>query len=413
MKGAGIILLIAAALIAGCENHIPGVSAPNPPVPDPLSNTSPLTAEMQRRTEGVFIVEQGREDFGDSVVLKWNAGYCSLFAGKNSAYCVMQCGHNDSAVVFSGFWRFAQSEYTGTMTFSAEAAAADCILHGEGTAESVTLRGLFGDGNKPPWKPVTLRFKRALTRRPEGFYIIGHRGGGRNIDRLPVSENTCEMIRYSERLGANAVEIDVQCTKDGVPVLFHDQYLTTRLVNEDYMTGKVSDYTLAQLKTLCTLKNGERIPTLREALQTAIEQTHHRLVWLDIKAYGIVATVAAVQREYIELARQQRRDIEIVMGLAEDAPYNEYMRLAPTERPPALCEFDEPRVIESGAVIWAPRWSRGLLNDRIAAMKARGVRVFTWTVDLEDLIHTFFTESDPDGMLSNYPAMVAYEYYTH
>jgi glycerophosphoryl diester phosphodiesterase len=59
-----------------------------------------------------------------------------------------------------------------------------------------------------------------------------------------------------------AIELDVHLTKDGVPVVFHDETLT-RLTDAN---GKVSDYILKSLKSLRLQGTDQDIPTLQEVL---------------------------------------------------------------------------------------------------------------------------------------------------
>ncbi|MEU9288911.1 glycerophosphodiester phosphodiesterase [Streptomyces sp. NPDC048275] len=49
---------------------------------------------------------------------------------------------------------------------------------------------------------------------------VAHRG-----DPYRVRENTIDSLRSALQLGADAVEIDVRTTRDGVPVLLHDETL--------------------------------------------------------------------------------------------------------------------------------------------------------------------------------------------
>lgn len=64
------------------------------------------------------------------------------------------------------------------------------------------------------------------------------------------------------------IELDVQLTKDGIPVVIHDE--TIDRVTEK--KGWVKDYTLKELKELTVLKNkfpeysAAKIPTLEEVL---------------------------------------------------------------------------------------------------------------------------------------------------
>ncbi|MFB7610818.1 glycerophosphodiester phosphodiesterase [Streptomyces gardneri] len=94
---------------------------------------------------------------------------------------------------------------------------------------------------------------------------VGHRG-----DPYRVRENTLPSITSAIERGADAVEVDVRLTKDGVPVLLHDDTLK-RLWGHDRPLSALS---YEQLRALTY----DGVPTLREALLTAGE---HRLM-LDL-----------------------------------------------------------------------------------------------------------------------------------
>ncbi|CAM5595997.1 glycerophosphoryl diester phosphodiesterase [Streptomyces avidinii] len=85
---------------------------------------------------------------------------------------------------------------------------------------------------------------------------VGHRG-----DPYRVRENTLPSIRSAFARGADAVEIDVRMTRDGVPVLLHDADLR-RLWGYDV---RLDEVTAPQLKEL----TGGGVPTLRDALMAA------------------------------------------------------------------------------------------------------------------------------------------------
>lgn len=100
----------------------------------------------------------------------------------------------------------------------------------------------------------------------DGFLVIGHRGA-----RAYYPENTMPSFRGALEKGAEMIELDVQLSKDGVPVVFHDAGLK-RCTNG---RGRVSDYTLEELRQLDAGSwfahrfAGTRIPTLREVLSFA------------------------------------------------------------------------------------------------------------------------------------------------
>ncbi len=74
------------------------------------------------------------------------------------------------------------------------------------------------------------------------------------------------MIKKTPEFGSTGIEIDVRLTKDGVPVLYHDNTLNLRETQKSGLTGPIENYTYDQLSTFVRLVHGEKIPTLREAL---------------------------------------------------------------------------------------------------------------------------------------------------
>jgi glycerophosphoryl diester phosphodiesterase len=73
---------------------------------------------------------------------------------------------------------------------------------------------------------------------PRPFQIIAHRGAS-----AYAPENTLPAFRRARELGAVEVELDVQLTSDDQVILFHDATLDRKTA----MTGRVRDYTLAEL----------------------------------------------------------------------------------------------------------------------------------------------------------------------
>ena len=90
------------------------------------------------------------------------------------------------------------------------------------------------------------------------FYGFVHRGG----DEVKT-ENTLEAFEYSSNLGFIFIETDVQSTKDGHVVIFHDSTLK-RMAGID---KRIKDLSLNELKEI-ELINGGRVPLLCEALDS-------------------------------------------------------------------------------------------------------------------------------------------------
>lgn len=93
--------------------------------------------------------------------------------------------------------------------------------------------------------------------------ILAHRG-----NRVAAPENTLAAFRAVAATGADGVELDVQLSADGAPVVIHDETLDRTTDG----AGAVRDHTLAALRALDAGRwfgeafAGERIPTLAEVL---------------------------------------------------------------------------------------------------------------------------------------------------
>lgn len=88
------------------------------------------------------------------------------------------------------------------------------------------------------------------------FAVVAHRGASKY-----EPENTLRALKKAIEMGADIVEVDVRLSKDGVPIVIHDETLD-RTTNG---SGRVFDYTVEQLRKL-DAGLGERIPLLSEVL---------------------------------------------------------------------------------------------------------------------------------------------------
>ena len=102
--------------------------------------------------------------------------------------------------------------------------------------------------------------------RKDHIPVLGHRG---ICHKFP--ENTLVSFRSAINLGVDLIEFDVNITKDGVPVVIHDNNIARTSDHE----GLTRDYTLEELKTFDfgghfdEKFKGAQIPTLEEVLLLA------------------------------------------------------------------------------------------------------------------------------------------------
>ncbi|MFF5448345.1 glycerophosphodiester phosphodiesterase [Streptomyces sp. NPDC012888] len=190
---------------------------------------------------------------------------------------------------------------------------------------------------------------------------VAHRG-----DPYRVRENTLDSIRSAFARGADAVEIDVRLTRDGVPVLLHDDSLR-RLWRADV---PLSGMTAAQLREL----TGGRVPTLREALQAA--GAGRVMIDLPGASAEAVRTVVGQVRECGARDRTYYCAGPTTMLAVRAADPGAEIALTWTTLSP-------PRRVLLDAV--APRWLNyrfGLVTPELTgALHRDGLLVSAWTAD--------------------------------
>ncbi|XP_077683629.1 glycerophosphodiester phosphodiesterase 1 isoform X2 [Eretmochelys imbricata] len=112
---------------------------------------------------------------------------------------------------------------------------------------------------------------------------IAHRGGGHD-----APENTLAAIRQAAKNGATGVELDLEFTADGIPILMHDD--TVERTTDG--SGSLRDFTFEEIRKLNPSAKhrlwrdfrGEKVPTLKEAV---MECMHYNLIiYFDVKGHA-------------------------------------------------------------------------------------------------------------------------------
>ena len=210
----------------------------------------------------------------------------------------------------------------------------------------------------------------------------------------------------AQRLGADRIEVDVQVTSDGVPILYHDASFGPLLTSGSYCKGAVSDFTWAHVTQLCSLIYGEAVPRLDDALRTVVENTELVGLWLDVKTVtGMNASLPLV-RKWNQIAAERGRNLRIVVGLSTEELVNAWLGLTQVDDVECLVELEVDVLRRTGCRIWAPRWTLGPMSSTVAEVKSEGRSVAFWTLDEEQFIDVFINQAKPTGLLTNRPGLV-------
>lgn len=208
-------------------------------------------------------------------------------------------------------------------------------------------------------------------------------------------------------LGADGAEFDVQLTKDGVPIIFHDESLL-RITGEDRL---VKDLTLEELRAFdlsyrfagqCPV---QRIPTLEEYF--ALVQNLDFLSILEFKT--AIFEYDGIEQQVIDLIRRYDLNAKIVLS-----SFNHYTLLRCKGIAPELpcgilyeCRIAEPQDYcrRLGMEFLHPDY-RFLDDVELEKYELTGVKTSPWTVDGDAEIRYLLRQKNIFAIMSNKPDRV-------
>lgn len=210
-------------------------------------------------------------------------------------------------------------------------------------------------------------------------------------------ENTLSSFYLGLLQGANGIETDVQRTKDGVLVLFHDE--TVDRVTDS--KGNLADYTLKELKAMKVYANStnnfyDRIVTLREFLE--------KFASYDVK-FAIEIKVKGVEEETLLMVKE----FGILERTTFTSNYFECLKkvkeLDPSARVGWLVRKVEDEEIEALLSIsgeeMAPK-SDCVTEEIVKTLREKGLGVRAWGV-LNIPTMKKMCDLKVDGMTINFP----------
>ncbi|MDE2745943.1 MAG: glycerophosphodiester phosphodiesterase family protein [Chloroflexota bacterium] len=213
-------------------------------------------------------------------------------------------------------------------------------------------------------------------------------------------ENTLRGIRIALDMGCDGVEIDVRLCADGVPVLIHDDTLDRTTDS----SGRVAETSLDGLNRI-DAGDGERIPTLREAL-ALIEGQMLLIVELKVTPGDDVSALCKAVLAEIEHTGALAWtwlwsfDSETVIELAGRAPHGRriaHLCLSPT---PEIWQIAAEHRLDGISM-----HGSGLTAENVAACRAHDMAPFVWTVN-ESADIARCVELAATGIVGDYPERI-------
>lgn len=209
--------------------------------------------------------------------------------------------------------------------------------------------------------------------------LWAHRGASAH-----APENTMPAFELAKLLGADGIELDVQLTKDHIPVVIHDE----RIDRTCDGTGWVKDYTLDELRQFNAARKypayGKvEIPTLEEFYQWVADTD--LIVNLELK--NSVVPYEGLENSVLELAKAYGLEDRIIYSSFNHYSVRRLKQLCPTVRAAFLysdvildiAEYADKYNVDAVH----PSLKNLEYSDIVKECHAEGIGVHVWTVNDE------------------------------
>lgn len=240
----------------------------------------------------------------------------------------------------------------------------------------------------------------------DNFVVIAHRGAS-----FYAPENTHSAFKLAIEMEAEMIELDLLLSKDGVPVVIHDE----DLLRTTGFEGKIGDYTLSELKELETGSwfdqkfEGEPFPTLEEVL----EYTKGVIaVNIEIKHESVTDKAdGGVVDKALELVYNAEMEKEVIFS-SFDYRVMEHLNVLAPEIPKAL--LYEPRqsgdltpiqLVEKYRVDAFNCSHRQLTEEWVEELNSNNIPFFVYTVNDEELMRQIIKDG-AQGIFSDKPDLL-------
>ena len=221
------------------------------------------------------------------------------------------------------------------------------------------------------------------------FINYAHRGASEY-----APENTFLAFYTGIYMGANGIETDVQMTKDGVLVLFHDNTIT-RLTGEE---GGIQDYTLEELKQFTFEKDGftDKIVVFEEFLK--------QFAFRDI-TFAIEIKQAGIETKIVDMIKKYNISCKTVVTSFMFECIQKVKEYAPELRVGWLKKDVDDEDIQKlkaiGAEEICPK-AKEITAEKVEKWHQEGLNVRAWGVANEELMKQVY-DCQANGMTVNFP----------
>lgn len=228
---------------------------------------------------------------------------------------------------------------------------------------------------------------------------LAHRGAS-----SLAPENTIAAFDKALEIGADGIELDVQLSKDGVPVIMHDESLN-RTTDGD---GNITDFTLDELKVLdagswfAPLFSRAKIPTLDEVLS----RYHGKNLLINIELKNALVPYPGLEEKVLSCVTSYNLEEKVIISSFNHESLLRCRELNHLVRTGMLYleELKEPwnKVKELGCYSAHPLFFYLQFPDVIEGYVKNNIPLYPWTVNDPEMMDSL-VKAGIEAIITDYP----------
>lgn len=225
-----------------------------------------------------------------------------------------------------------------------------------------------------------------------------HRGAGGYCP-----ENTMASFKRAIELGCDAIETDVQMTKDGALILMHDEMVNRTTSG----AGLIKDHSFEEIRKLDAGSwfsreyQGEKVPTVEELLELASENN----IAINFEIKTEIIRYEGIEEKLIETINKYNMQDKVILSsfnhyslkLCKEIDKNIKTGILYTAN--LYKPYDYAKTVDADAI---HPYYYTITSEVVKEAKANGIMINPFTVDDINCMK-YFVGIGIDGIITNYP----------
>lgn len=219
-------------------------------------------------------------------------------------------------------------------------------------------------------------------------------------------ENTMLAFKKAVEVGVDGIELDVQLTKDGIPVIIHDETIDRTTDGK----GNVIDFTYDELSKFdASYKFKQpgvvnKIPTLEEYLDYI--KDFQVITNIELKT-GVIEYLG-IEEKVLELIRKFQLEEKVIISSFNHFSVMRFKKLSSNIKCGFLSEswlIDAGEYTKKNGIQCYHPYFKNLVPEVIRELKKNNIEINTWTVN-EEKDMKYLINYGINSIITNYPDLL-------